>query len=67
MIPQPRRNHPRITVGAANLAICGIIFKDFTHLLNDNRSNTKGLKELFANNITGNGEKSLPFFTTLTL
>ena len=59
MIPQPRRNHPRLTIRIANLGIHSIIFKDFTHLLNENRQRQKYKrvrKEIVQNkNSTPNG------------
>jgi hypothetical protein len=41
VIPEPRGNHPRLTIGVINLGVYGIIFKDFTNLLNDNRQRHK--------------------------
>jgi hypothetical protein len=48
MISQPRRDHPRLTFRVANLCIYGIIFKDLTHLLYENRqkTNTRRSKEV---------------------
>ena len=83
MIPQPRGNHPRLTIRVVNLGVYGIIFKDFTYLLNDNRQRHKYQKiqkELLQNkNSTPNNanntlneelydaQKVSPFSTSLTL
>jgi hypothetical protein len=41
VIPEPGGNHPKLRIGVVNLGVYGIIFKDFTYLLNDNRQRHK--------------------------